>query len=134
MDTHIHNHARRPWRTILAYGSVDGHTDDRVGWMEWHELFQHRRTLQPIDKHVVSYKYHKRPQRPRKAHGGMDGDADDRVGGCWNYRSSILEYRGTLQPIDQHMDTHNHDRRPQRCGWSHGGVDGNRDDRVGWSE
>ena len=42
-----------------SHGGVDGHGDDCVGGIWWH-LFQHRWTLQPLDKHMDGHKHDRR--------------------------------------------------------------------------
>ena len=45
--------------------------------------------------------------------------------------SALFEHRRALQSDIQHLDDHDHHRRTRRAQLSHGGVDGQRDDRLG---
>lgn len=133
----IHNHNKRPQRTGRSHGGVGERADDRVGGCRYFWLYQHRRTISPIVSGwgMESHIHLRRSQRQTRAYSGVDGYRDDCVGRTrflfWKY---MALYRLSLQPIDRHMDIHNHVRRPQWPKRAHGSVGGDADDRVGGME
>ena len=123
-------HQRRARRAYLSHGGVDGQRDDRLGrrWQQW--LFERRRALQSGGEQLDGGDAP--TARPPRAicHTAVWTGSEMIVWGGYN-GSSYFNDGGRYNPAADSWTAVTTTGAPAARDVSHGGVDGQRDDRLG---
>ena len=111
------------------HGGVDGQRDDRLGRIRRQRYLNDGGRYNPTANSLDGGHHHRRTRRALHHTAVWTGSEMIVWGGL--RRQQLFERRRALQSGGQQLDGGHHHRRTRRARLSHGGVDGQRDDRLG---